>query len=170
MLLRAKIKTHSCEWVGFDKNCVCSRPTPLYRFRLNQNRKLNELAQTKDILKRQYTSIGEGTASERGAGTPACRIGTLADAARSARDCAGRSAGAARKSACATIAHRPPRRVESGFRLPASAYQAAISRSTSGCISATRISVFAAPLGTRRPCSHCSSVRGETPSRAANCA
>jgi hypothetical protein len=47
---------------------------------------------------------------------------------------------------------------------------AAISRSTSGCSSATRMSVFAAPLGARRPCSHCSNVRCDTPRRVANCA
>src|SRR3989338_4800106 len=47
---------------------------------------------------------------------------------------------------------------------------AAILRSISGCNSATLMSVFAALLGLRRPCSHCSSVRLETPSSAANCA
>jgi hypothetical protein len=61
---------------------------------------------------------------------------------------------------------------EGGFRPPCLAKvpgYAATSRSTSGCNSATRISVFAAPLGTRRPCSHCSSVLRDTPKRAANC-
>ena len=63
---------------------------------------------------------------------------------------------------------RSPRfRCETGCKRPG---QAAISRRTSGWSSARRISVFAAPLGARRPCSHCSRVRLETPSRAANCA
>src|ERR1035441_2383036 len=47
---------------------------------------------------------------------------------------------------------------------------AAISRRISGWSTATRIKVLAAPLGVRRPCSHCSNVRCETPSIAANCA
>lgn len=43
-----------------------------------------------------------------------------------------------------------------------------ISFKTSGRKSAIRISVFAARDGSRRPCSHCSSVRFETPINAAN--
>ena len=39
---------------------------------------------------------------------------------------------------------------------------------TSGLNSAILISVFAAPDGSRLPCSHCSRVRRETPSSAAN--
>ncbi len=39
---------------------------------------------------------------------------------------------------------------------------------TSGLNSAIRMSVFAAPDGSRLPCSHCSRVRRETPSNAAN--
>jgi hypothetical protein len=42
------------------------------------------------------------------------------------------------------------------------------SRSTSGWSTETRSSVLAAPVGARRPCSQSCSVRGETPSRAAN--
>ena len=53
---------------------------------------------------------------------------------------------------------------------PNKVVHAAISRKISGCNSANRMSVLAAPLGSRRPCSHCSSVRLETPRRAANCA
>ena len=48
------------------------------------------------------------------------------------------------------------------------AAQAAISFNISGCLPAMRNKVFAAPDGSRRPCSHCWSVRTETPSNAAN--
>ena|SRR5688500_2836823 len=46
---------------------------------------------------------------------------------------------------------------------------AAIFRNMRGLSSATLIRVFAAALGSRRPCSHSWSVRTETPSSAANC-
>ena len=48
--------------------------------------------------------------------------------------------------------------------------QAATSIRTSGWRYAIFNSCFAAPDGSRRPCSHCSRVRLETPSAAANCA
>jgi len=42
------------------------------------------------------------------------------------------------------------------------------SRNTSGCLTATRNKVRAAPVGSRRPCSQSCKVRGETPSNSAN--
>ena len=42
------------------------------------------------------------------------------------------------------------------------------SRKTSGCATATRRRVLAAPVGSRRPCSQSCNVRAETPNRAAN--
>jgi hypothetical protein len=60
---------------------------------------------------------------------------------------------------------------EGGGQIPVamiSLGQMVISFNTSGRKSAILINVFAARDGSRRPCSHCSSVRFDTPINAAN--